>query len=76
MLPPGYRRPPRGSRSVAALRVQPDDEEAWDEFCAVVRSDFESSGVSVNLARLASRIHADLGEVVTRTRWFGGGTFR
>ncbi|WP_318541566.1 NYN domain-containing protein [Kocuria marina] len=54
----------------------PNDEEAWREFCEVVRSDYESSDVPINCARLASRIHADLGEVVTRTRWFGGGTFR
>ncbi|MUN62871.1 NYN domain-containing protein [Kocuria sediminis] len=53
-----------------------NDEEAWREFCEVVRSDYESSEVPINCARLASRIHADLGEVVTRTRWFGGGTFR
>lgn len=55
---------------------RPNDEEAWREFCEVVRSDYESSEVPINCARLASRIHADLGEVVTRTRWFGGGTFR
>ncbi|MCJ8505272.1 NYN domain-containing protein [Kocuria flava] len=53
-----------------------NDEEAWQEFCEVVRSYYESSKVPINCARLASRIHADLGEVVTRTRWFGGGTFR
>ena len=42
----------------------------------VLRSDYETSETPINCARLASRIHADLGEVVTRTRWFGGGTFR
>lgn len=59
-----------------AVGDRPNDEEAWQEFCEVVPSDYESSEVPVNCARLASRIHADLGEVVTRTRWFGGGAFR
>ncbi|MFF0902775.1 UNVERIFIED_CONTAM: NYN domain-containing protein [Kocuria sp. CPCC 205316] len=59
-----------------ASEGRPKDEEARREFCEVVRSDYESSEVPNNCARLASRIHADMGEVVTRTRWFGGGTFR
>jgi hypothetical protein len=53
-----------------------DDAGAWHEFCAVVRSDYESSGGPVSLSRLAGRIHADMGEIVTRTRWFGSGSFR
>jgi hypothetical protein len=60
----------------AAPGGRPNDEEAWREFCEVVRSDYEPSEAPINCARLASRVHADLGEIVTRTRWFGGGTFR
>ncbi|MFF0989315.1 NYN domain-containing protein [Kocuria nitroreducens] len=64
------------TRTVAPGGRAPTDEEVWNQFCAVVRSDFETSDGPVNLARLASRIHVDLGEVVTRTRWFGHDSFR
>jgi hypothetical protein len=64
------------SPGAAPIAGPSEDPGAWHEFCAVVRSDYESSEGPVSLSRLAGRIHADMGEVVTRTRWFGSGSFR
>lgn len=51
------------------------EEAERERFVSIVQSEYAESNDPLNLARLASRLKMDLGDVVTRTAWFGSGSF-
>ncbi|GAA4873429.1 NYN domain-containing protein [Serinicoccus chungangensis] len=51
------------------------EESEYEKFASIVRSHYVEADAPINLATLSMRLRAELGDVTTRTGWFGAGGF-